>query len=60
LIGLFTNLAFYHVWSFHFRNPAANQLGARGVSRGDEVRVNYRNDEGKKIAIRIEELSSRQ
>ena len=60
LIGLFTNLAFYHVWSFHFRNPAANQLGARGVSKGDEVRVNYRNDEGKKIALRIEELSSRQ
>ncbi len=28
LIGLFTNLAFYHVWSFHFRSPAANQLGA--------------------------------
>jgi chloride channel protein, CIC family len=28
LIGLFTNLAFYHVWSFHFRSPAENQLGA--------------------------------
>jgi len=28
LIGLFTNLAFYHVWSFHFRSPEANQLGA--------------------------------
>ena len=28
LIGLFTNLAFYHVWSFHFRSPANNQLGA--------------------------------
>ena len=27
LIGLFTNLAFYHVWSFHFRSPEANQLG---------------------------------
>src|SRR6267154_6775125 len=27
LIGLFTNLAFYHVWSFHFRSPANNQLG---------------------------------
>src|ERR1700722_2777044 len=27
LIGLFTNLAFYHVWSFHFRSPADNQLG---------------------------------
>ena len=28
LIGLFTNLAFYHVWSFHFRSPADNHLGA--------------------------------
>ncbi len=27
LIGLFTNLAFYGVWSFHFRSPAENQLG---------------------------------
>jgi len=27
LIGLLTNLAFYHVWSFHFRSPAENQLG---------------------------------
>src|ERR1700674_5768277 len=27
LIGLFTNLAFYHVWCFHFRSPAENQLG---------------------------------
>src|SRR3984957_18079172 len=27
LIGLFTNLAFYHVWTFHFRSPAENQLG---------------------------------
>src|SRR5580692_8395093 len=27
LIGLFTNLAFYHEWSFHFRSPEANQLG---------------------------------
>jgi chloride channel protein, CIC family len=27
LIGLFTNLAFYHVWSFHFRSPEGNQLG---------------------------------
>ena len=33
---------------------------ARGVFPGDEVRVNYRNVEGKKIALRIEELSSRQ
>lgn len=28
LIGLFTNLAFYHEWSFHFRSPEANHLGA--------------------------------
>jgi CIC family chloride channel protein len=28
LIGLFTNLAFYGVWSFHFRSAAENQLGA--------------------------------
>src|SRR6202140_3027703 len=28
LIGLFTNLAFYHLWSFHFRSPAENRLGA--------------------------------
>jgi len=28
LIGLLTNLVFYHVWSFHFRSPAENQLGA--------------------------------
>ena len=27
LIGLFTNAAFYHEWSFHFRSPEANQLG---------------------------------
>jgi len=60
LIGLFTNLAFYHVWSFHFRSPAGNQLGARGVSLGDEVRVNYRTEDEQKIAFRIEELSSRQ
>src|SRR6266576_724018 len=31
LIGLFTNLAFYHVWSFHFRSPADNQLGAWAI-----------------------------
>ena len=24
LIGLLTNLAFYHVWSFQFRSPAEN------------------------------------
>jgi hypothetical protein len=22
LIGLFTNIAYYHEWSFHFRSPA--------------------------------------
>ncbi len=27
LIGFFTNLAFYHVWSFHFRSAAENRLG---------------------------------
>jgi CIC family chloride channel protein len=27
LIGLLTNLSFYHEWSFHFRSPANNQLG---------------------------------
>lgn len=27
LIGLFTNLSYYHVWSFQFRSPANNQLG---------------------------------
>jgi CIC family chloride channel protein len=27
LIGLFTNLAFYHEWSFHFRSPEGNHLG---------------------------------
>ncbi len=27
LIAFFTNLAFYHQVSFHFRSPAANQLG---------------------------------
>jgi CIC family chloride channel protein len=28
LIGLLTNLTFYHVWSFRFRSPEANHLGA--------------------------------
>src|SRR5579863_451265 len=28
LIGFFTNLAFYGVWSFHFRSASENQLGA--------------------------------
>jgi CIC family chloride channel protein len=27
LIGLFTNLAFYHEWFFHFRSPEGNHLG---------------------------------
>ena len=27
LIGLFTNLAFYHEWSFHFRSPRDSPLG---------------------------------
>jgi chloride channel protein, CIC family len=27
LIGLFTNLAFYHQWSFHFRSPRNSPLG---------------------------------
>ena len=27
LIGLFTNLSFYHVWSFHFRSASDQQLG---------------------------------
>ncbi len=27
LIGLFTNLAFYHIWSFQFRSPESNHLG---------------------------------
>ncbi len=27
LIGLFTNVAFYHEWSFHFRSPEGNRLG---------------------------------
>src|SRR6202050_1364639 len=28
LIGLFTNIAFYHAWSFHFRSPERTQIGA--------------------------------
>jgi CIC family chloride channel protein len=28
LIGLFTNLAYYHEWSFHFRSPEYTQIGA--------------------------------
>src|ERR1700678_2443583 len=27
LIGLFTNLAYYHIWSFHFRSPEHTQIG---------------------------------
>ncbi len=32
----------------------------RGIFLGDEVRVSYRKENGRKIAVRIEELSSRQ
>jgi len=28
LIGLFTNISFYHQWSFHFRSPLQTPLGA--------------------------------
>jgi chloride channel protein, CIC family len=27
LIGLFTNLAYYHIWSSHFRSPEHTQIG---------------------------------
>jgi CIC family chloride channel protein len=27
LIGLFTNLSYYHEWSFHFRSPENTQIG---------------------------------
>ena len=27
LIGLFTNISYYHVWSFHFRSPRQSPLG---------------------------------
>ena len=27
LIGLFTNLAYYHEWSFHFRSPEHTLIG---------------------------------
>jgi H+/Cl- antiporter ClcA len=30
LIGLFTNLSFYHEWSFHFRSPSADQVHQLG------------------------------
>jgi CBS domain-containing protein len=33
---------------------------ARGVFLGDEVRVSYRKENGHKVAMRVEELSSRQ
>jgi CIC family chloride channel protein len=33
---------------------------ARGVFLGDEVRVSYRNEKGRKVVARIEELSNRQ
>jgi CBS domain-containing protein len=38
----------------------ALRVSVRGVSPGDQVRVTYRNQEGRKTAVRIEELSSRQ
>ncbi len=28
LIGLFTNISYYHAWSFHFRSPQHTPLGA--------------------------------
>ena len=31
LIGLFTNLSFYHEWSFHFRSPSADQVHQLGL-----------------------------
>jgi hypothetical protein len=38
----------------------ALNVPARGVFLGDTVRVTYRTDNGRKIVVRIEELSSRQ
>jgi hypothetical protein len=36
----------------------ALSMPVRGVFLGDEVRVSYRNQNGRKVALRIEELSS--
>jgi H+/Cl- antiporter ClcA len=47
----------------HTSGPAeefALSVPARGLFLGDEVRVSYRNENGRKVALRIEELSSRQ
>jgi CBS domain-containing protein len=47
----------------HLSAPAeefALSAPARGLFLGDEVRVSYRNENGRRIAVRIEELSSRQ
>jgi hypothetical protein len=32
----------------------------RGVLLGDEVRISYKNENGRRVALRIEEISSRQ
>jgi CBS domain-containing protein len=45
----------------HSTGPAevfALSMPVRGVFLGDEVRVSYRNQNGRKVALRIEELSS--
>jgi CIC family chloride channel protein len=47
----------------HSSGPAeefALSAPVRGLFLGDEVRVSYRNESGRKVAVRIEELSSRQ
>jgi CBS domain-containing protein len=47
----------------HSSTPAeeyALSVPVRGVFLGDEVRVSYREEKGRKVVIRIEELSSRQ
>jgi hypothetical protein len=38
----------------------ALSVPVRGVFLGDQVRVSYRNENGRRVAVRIEELSSRQ
>jgi chloride channel protein, CIC family len=48
---------------FHSSGPAeefALSVPVRGLFLGDDVRVSYRNEKGHKVAVRIEELSSRQ
>ena len=47
----------------HSSGPAeefALSAPVRGVFLGDEVRVSYRKENGRKVVVRIEELSSRQ